>query len=134
MEVTCAECGASMVLRHSHHGWFYGCKNYPLCKATHGAHQKTKEPFGIPGDAATRASRQDAHAAFDTLWKGTHRQMSRRGAYQWMMLRMNLPVEEAHIGRFTQKQCAELMFHVEAMKPENRGVGAFSGTLRANDE
>ena len=33
-DVHCEQCGASMVLRHSRRGPFYGCSNYPKCKGT----------------------------------------------------------------------------------------------------
>lgn len=128
--VVCGDCGAPMVLRKSRYGPFYGCSRWPVCKGKHGAHRHTGEPLGIPADQATRSYRISAHDAFDTLWKGSGRVMSRPAAYQWLMVKMNLPVEEAHIGQFTREQCEELIRLVETEKPENRGVGAGGDLLR----
>ena len=53
----------------------------------------------------------DAHAKFDLLWK--HGYMTRRQAYGWMRREMGLSAEEAHIGRFDQQQCADLIDKAE---------------------
>lgn len=116
LEHPCPDCGAAMVLRDSIHGPFYGCKNYPRCKATHGAHKATGLPLGIPADAPTKRARQAAHALFDQLWKGkalrgrhrSHPEMDRREAYAWMAEAMGLTTDEAHIGRFDAAQCERL--------------------------
>ena len=66
----CPDCGSDMVLKISKYDPFYGCKRFPKCKASHGAHgdgsgNKWGEPLGIPVDSETRKARQDAHAVFD---------------------------------------------------------------------
>lgn len=132
--VVCGDCGAPMVLRRGPYGKFYGCSRYPTCKGVHCAHQLTGEPMGVPADVATRSFRVSAHDALDTLWKGPERVMNRRAAYQWMMVKMNLPVEEAHIGQFTREQCEQLIRLVETEKPENRGAGAGGDLLRQIQE
>jgi len=43
-------------------------------------------------------SRNRAHAALDALWKSG--MMSRRQAYRWLQLRMQLTKDEAHIRHF----------------------------------
>ena len=75
----CPECGARMHLRDSSHGKFYGCERYPACDATHGAHETTGEPLGVPGDRDTRLARQRAHAAFDPLWENALRMYEKTG-------------------------------------------------------
>lgn len=107
----CPECGSTMVLRDSKYGLFYGCSNYPKCKATHGAHKKTGKPLGLPADKKTKKARMRAHDAFDQLWKDKH--MSRSAAYQWMQEAMEMSEDEAHIGRFTEDQCDKLEVLVE---------------------
>lgn len=107
----CPECGSTMVLRDSKYGLFYGCSNYPNCKAAHGAHKKTGKPLGTPADKKTKKARMGAHEAFDQLWKNKH--MSRSAAYQWMQKAMEMSENEAHIGRFTESQCAKLKILVE---------------------
>jgi ssDNA-binding Zn-finger/Zn-ribbon topoisomerase 1 len=108
----CPECGDEMTLRKSSFGLFYGCARYPRCKATHSAHPDGR-PLGIPGDAKTKAARQRAHKAFDTLWHGAQAPMSRTEAYLWLQDVTGLPKGEAHIGRFSVRQCDRLIRLVE---------------------
>lgn len=98
----CPECGAQMVLRDSRYGRFYGCLEYPNCKATHGAHADGR-PLGIPADKPTKRARMRAHDAFDSLWKGTG--LRRQEAYRWLRGALNLSAEECHIGRFDIETC-----------------------------
>lgn len=107
----CPDCGSSMVLRDSKYGPFYGCSEYPNCKATHGAHKNTGKPLGIPANKKTKKARMRAHDSFDQLWKDKH--MNRSEAYEWMQEAMELSEDEAHIGRFTEEQCDELELKVE---------------------
>jgi ssDNA-binding Zn-finger/Zn-ribbon topoisomerase 1 len=106
----CPDCGGEMVLRDSKFGFFYGCRDYPACKSTHGAH-KNGQPLGIPATTATKQARMLAHAEFDLLWKNGH--MARSEAYVWMQGAMELSAEEAHIGRFTTEQCDRLILAVD---------------------
>jgi len=112
----CPDCGSSMVLRDSKYGPFYGCVEFPKCKASHGAHKKTGEPLGTPADAKTKKARIRAHDVFDQLWKGQH--MSRSEAYAWMQEAMDMSEDEAHIGNFTEEQCDELELKVEEFLEE----------------
>jgi ssDNA-binding Zn-finger/Zn-ribbon topoisomerase 1 len=105
LEHPCPECGSAMVLRTSKFGPFYGCIEYPKCKAAHGAHADGR-PLGTPADAVTKKARIQAHDAFDELWKGGA--MSRREAYAWMQRAMGLSKDDAHIGKFTADQCDKL--------------------------
>jgi ssDNA-binding Zn-finger/Zn-ribbon topoisomerase 1 len=102
-----------MTLRNSVYGMFYGCSNYPECKATHGAHKATGEPLGIPADQATRKWRVKAHTIFDQLWNGENRIATRHQAYHILMDIMAIHSAQAHIGTFTINQCQELIEKVE---------------------
>jgi hypothetical protein len=97
-----------MVLRNrrSDGGPFYGCSRYPACSGTHGAHADGT-PLGVPGDAATKRARREAHAAFDRLWHGGP--FTRRRAYAWLAQVMGITSKQAHIGRFTRLQCREVV-------------------------
>lgn len=106
----CPDCGSSMVLRQSKFGLFYGCVEYPKCKAAHGAHADGR-PLGTPANKKTKDARIRAHDSFDQLWKDKH--MSRGEAYEWMQEAMELSEDEAHIGKFTIDQCDELEVLVE---------------------
>jgi hypothetical protein len=63
--------------------------------------------MGIPADEPTKRSRGMAHRIFDQLWKDGW--VTRSEAYTWMQTKMGLTADEAHIGRFTREQCAELI-------------------------
>jgi len=112
----CPECGAPMELRPSRFGQFWGCTRYRAtgCKGSHGAHPDGS-PLGIPANAATKAARVRAHAAFDLLWKEKHVD-SRKAAYRWMQERLELSPEQAHIGSFSIEQCEALIVAVEQMQ------------------
>jgi len=118
--VTCAECGAPMVLRRAAKGFkpgssFWGCSRYPQCRATHGAHPDG-QPLGTPGDPETRAWRIRAHEVFDALWKG-YGGSARGRAYRWLQKAMRLDEEACHIGRFTSDQCKEVVALGLTQKP-----------------
>ena len=101
-ELECPDCGATMRLRHSRYGLFYGCDRFPECRATHGAHPDGR-PLGIPANAETKRWRMEAHDAFDQLW-GPGR-MTRNEAYAWLGEQMGLSRDDCHIGRFDTEQC-----------------------------
>lgn len=116
LDLKCPEpgCGADLELRPSRYGFFYGCATWhrTRCPAAHGAHADGR-PLGIPASKATKVWRIRAHAAFDRLWtrqpgEGGPR-MPRSDAYAWMRQAMGLTRAEAHMGRFTAKQCRELI-------------------------
>lgn len=104
----CPECEGKLVLRLSKYGLFYGCNNYPSCKATHGSHPDGK-PLGVPANKETKAWRVKAHQAFDKLFEGENPLMSREEAYAYLQIIMHLTEEEAHIGKFSVGQCKELI-------------------------
>jgi len=114
-EPRCGECGSPMELRLSRYGRFWGCVRFPTCRGTHGAHQSTGAPLGVPADKATREARVMAHASLDALWKKGL--MSRRAAYRWLQEAMGLSVEEAHIGKFTTEQCNRLIELARGRQP-----------------
>lgn len=103
----CPKCGAHMKLREGLYGKFFGCQNYPRCRTSHGAHQKTGRPFGTPADDETRAARKRAHQKFDRLWKSG--KMKRWEAYKYMAGIMKMTKDEAHIGKFNLEQCESLI-------------------------
>jgi hypothetical protein len=105
----CPECGGELVLRESQHGRFYGCRSWPKCTGTHGAHEDGT-PLGTPADRRTKLYRQAAHAVFDLLWRSGR--LTRSEAYAWMARSMGLTREEAHIARFTAYQCRWLVLAV----------------------
>ena len=103
--IQCGECGSAMALRRSAHGPFYGCNNFPACRGTHGAHPDGR-PLGTPADAAAKRARIEAHAAFDTLWRGPMAAMRRRDAYRWLA---SVMWEGVHIADMTADECAQVV-------------------------
>jgi len=126
----CPECGGVMVLRNSKFGLFYGCRNFPDCRAAHGAHPDGT-PLGIPADKPTKVERCATHVLFDRLWRGSPAFMSRYQAYAWMQKMMGLSPEEAHIGRFTMEDCARfralLLEHFPSVRDPKPGEVAYDG-------
>lgn len=106
-KIYCPECKAEMVLRNSKYGLFYGCSRYPECKATHGAHNNSGKPLGIPGDKETKEWRIKAHNVFDSNCKKYG--LKRGEAYKLLQTIMGLNSKEAHIGRFNKEQCQLLI-------------------------
>ncbi len=115
----CPECGGEMVLRKSpkYPKPFYGCLNYPLCRATHGAHPDGR-PLGKPADAPTKRWRIAAHAALDPLWgrdeEGLHKQIQnryRRAVYAWLAGQLGISNvgEDCHIGLFDATRCEQVV-------------------------
>jgi len=103
----CPKCGSLMTLRDSRFGKFYGCSAFPKCKETHGAHQGTGEPLGIPANKETRQARIQAHDAFDKIWKS--RQMKRQEAYHWLSGQLGIERKACHIGMFNKEQCQKVI-------------------------
>ncbi len=112
----CPHCGATAVLADSaviYHGVSFGnvwlCANYPRCDARVGAHKADNRPKGTLADAATRAARQEAHAAFDPLWQPGGRYKSRSGAYAALARLLGIPVERCHIALFGVDECRRVV-------------------------
>ena len=83
--------------------WYYRCSKWPKCKGSHGCHQGSLKPLGIPGDAATKQWRKMAHDDFDLLWRGEGAKFSRELAYKWLAQQMKR--EEVHIGELFIDDC-----------------------------
>jgi ribosomal protein S27AE len=97
--IVCGSCGSLM----NFHRNFYTC---PKCGSKHKSHSDGK-PTGIPGDKETARARIEAHKVFDKLWRSG--KVSRRQAYVILKRIMGMTVQEAHIGRFTYKECKHLI-------------------------
>jgi hypothetical protein len=96
----------SKIIYGKSYGNIYMCS---LCDAHVGIHKETDEPLGRLADATLRHWKQQAHDAFDQLWKGKSRIMKRTEAYKIMQTLMGLPEEFCHIGSFNEDQCQELI-------------------------
>lgn len=113
-EVICPYCnnGAEFVTSKNFYGKDYGSNLYVCyqCDARVGTHGKGKTPLGTMANKKLRALRKTCHQVFDKTWKYKKpKQFARKSAYQWLQKEMNLTPEEAHIGKFNEEQCLELL-------------------------
>ena len=77
------------------------------CDARVGCHA-TGAPMGTLANAALRACRASAHAAFDPLWKtGVIR--GRSAAYAWLADHLGVPVARCHMAMFDEAQCSRVV-------------------------
>jgi ssDNA-binding Zn-finger/Zn-ribbon topoisomerase 1 len=106
--LTCGDCGAPMVLRHNSVTGlrFYGCSRFPECYGKHGCHADGS-PLGVPANKQTRLARMAAHAAFDAAWQA--RGLTRKEGYRWLQEITGLPRHKAHISKFDEAQCLDLI-------------------------
>ena len=63
--------------------------------------------MGTLADPALRRKRHDAHLMFDRLWKEGY--MTIDEAYRWLQTQLGLPESEAHIGKFSDYRCNEVI-------------------------
>ena len=113
----CPYCGAEVVLRnatyiyHDNKSKFYGkvwvCSNYPKCDAYVGCHHGTTIPKGRLANPRLRCLKMEAHKQFDPIWKSGLKK--RRQAYKWLAEKLEIPVEECHIGMFDVKDCQRVI-------------------------
>ena len=93
---SCADCGASMQLRRSRFGLFYGCDRYPLCKGTHGAHPDGR-PLGVPATGEVKHLRIRAHELLDVRY-------GRKGYFTFLRKTLGIGYEDAHVAKLTKPQ------------------------------
>jgi hypothetical protein len=90
---------------------FYQCVP---CKAWVGCHDGTDKPLGRLADAQLRRAKQDAHAAFDPIWKtlveaGMGKSAARSRAYAWLAKELGIERSACHIGEFDLTMCQEIV-------------------------
>lgn len=107
--VTCPYCGQSAELTSSKQ--VYGGRDYGpiyLCRCRPGwswvgCHKGTTDPLGRLADRELRYWKQEAHKAFDPIWK--NRRMTRSKAYKWLSRELGMEPKHTHIGMFDVDQC-----------------------------
>lgn len=76
-----------------------------------GVHKGSKKALGRLANSELRSWKKMAHAEFDPLWefiqedKGITKSEARTLCYRWLARKMNLPLEETHIGAFDVDEC-----------------------------
>lgn len=115
VNIKCPYCGAKALLRpasvvhtNAQPGEeVYVCAHYPACDAYVSAHRESRLPMGTLADRALRQKRRRAHLALNRLWEQGY--MTRKEAYRWLQIQLGLPESEAHIGRFSEFRCQQVI-------------------------
>ena len=97
--------GANMTA-HYYMKWFWLCEP---CRAWVGTHKDDPRytPLGRLANAELRRAKQQAHAAFDPIWK--HGAMTRERAYKWLARAIGRPDCAVHIGEMDVEACVEVV-------------------------
>lgn len=77
------------------------------CDAYVGTNKNSRIPLGTLAKKDLRELRKAAHNLVDLYWRHGH--MTRTDLYQKIQILMNLPPEDAHIGKFNENQCQFLI-------------------------
>ncbi|SHO54171.1 zinc-finger-containing protein [Anaerocolumna xylanovorans] len=125
--IKCPYCGAQAFLRPSSAVYginarpgesLYVCSRYPACDSYVGAHRKSLLPMGSLANGDLRNKRIQAHKAFDRLWQNGI--MEKWQAYQWMQAKFGLSSEQAHIAKFSEYMCDQLIHVCDQALENNR--------------
>lgn len=117
INIKCPYCGSQALLRpesvvygketSNPDAKLYVCARYPACDAYVSAHRHDLHPMGTLADKSLRRKRIEAHAALRQLWESGL--MSKSEAYYWLQVQMGLPQEEAHIAKFSDFRCEQVI-------------------------
>lgn len=125
--IKCPYCGAQAYLRPSSavygkdarpREFLYVCSRYPCCDSYVGAHRKSLLPMGTLANGDLRNKRIQAHRIFDQLWKQDL--MEKKQAYRWLQAKFALSSEQAHIAKFSEYMCEQLIFTCQQVLKNNR--------------
>ena len=117
INVRCPYCGARAALRpaaalgKNAPGYagkrFYVCTRYPFCDAYVEAHARSGLPMGTLANKRLRWKRREAHDALERLWLTGL--MSKAEAYRYLQIQLGIPADDAHIGKFSEYRCGEVI-------------------------
>jgi len=109
----------SIKIYRKSHGMIYLCSDYPLCMSWVGVHSGTNYPLGRLANNELRKLKSEVHSWFDPIWKYLikHKNQSkykaRNSTYQWLAFKMNIDIDDCHIGMFDVKQCKEAIIIIK---------------------
>jgi hypothetical protein len=103
------------------HGMIYLCSDYPLCMSWVGVHPGTHYPLGRLANKELRKLKKIVHSWFDPIWKyllksniinpNTNelfwKHEARNDTYKWLAFKMNIKIDDCHIGMFDIEQCKQ---------------------------
>lgn len=87
------------------------------------AHRKSHYPMGTLADGTLRKKRIQAHRAFNKLWESSL--MEKWQAYQWLQAKFNLRPNDAHIAKFSEYMCGQLITACEEFASKNSFLAAY---------
>lgn len=109
--LSCPYCGrpAQLVDDREIYGRSFGGKCYVCrpCRAWVGCHKGTSRALGRLADPHLRKLKQEAHEAFDPIWKGGY--LPRTAAYEVLSTAFGLLPEQTHIGMFDEELCRKVI-------------------------
>lgn len=82
------------------------------CDARVGCHRNGDgtRPLGRLANAELRVAKQQAHAAFDPIWKArSETSLTRKEAYAWLSEQLDINFKDCHIGEFDVIQCRKVV-------------------------
>jgi ssDNA-binding Zn-finger/Zn-ribbon topoisomerase 1 len=117
--LTCPDCKGTMYLKNGKFGLYYGCENYPNCKATHGA-RKDGRPLGVPADAQTRQLRHQAKKLFEEIivsrLQNDLETDHRNELYAELAFALNMPTSKCNVAMMNKEQCILTINFLEKQK------------------
>lgn len=100
-------------------GLMFICENYPICDTYVGVHKNSNMPLGILSNKELRYWKKMTHAIFDQRWKSNKKRNARSKAYQWLAKKLNISMDDCHIGMFDIEMCKKT---IEICKRDLRGL------------
>jgi plasmid maintenance system antidote protein VapI len=85
------------------------------CNAWVGVHKNTSKSLGMLANSELRKLRNDAHKAFDALWRAKmireacSEKFARKEGYKWLSIKMNIRFEDCHIAMMNIEQCNQVI-------------------------
>jgi hypothetical protein len=114
------------------HKQYWACWS---CDAWVGCHPNTDyKPLGRLADPALRKAKTAVHAVFDTLWKNSgykQKRINRGKAYADLAAKLDLPIEQCHIGMFDLETCERAIKACHELK-EQQGLKQRTIAVSAN--
>lgn len=113
--IRCPYCGSTAILRDASYvhgeksrgGKVYVCSHYPVCNSYVNVQSGTTIPIGTLANKELRKKRIRAHKIFDQIWKQGI--LSKAEAYRWIADKFCLNEQQAHIGKFSDYMCDQLI-------------------------
>lgn len=133
--IECNLCGGTVIFTSNaavYHGGEYGSGKCYLCTEC-GVYVGTHKPYptealGLLADAPMRKGKKICHDLFDPKWKKgkNSRRRKRSALYAWLAQKLEIPVDECHIGWFdieTLRRAYKILLSIkdEDLVYDNRG-------------